>query len=364
VSGDTIKVCAGTYDETVTVTTPDLTFEGARAGKKGTAAAAASLKKQSIVDDVNGGFILSSTANDTTIDGFAIEGAGSPTVNQDAIVAFAGSSGLTVEDNFIFDNGNGLNMQNPDGSQPALITKNFISNNNSEGNPGTNGQTGTGVFISNGPANSTTISDNRFGSDSQTAINFAGATGDPSTGLDVYGNLSLNDSTFVVATNSTNAVIENNKITVNGTVPGGNGTGILDFGGNTGLNISDNTMVSNAPISAAIALTTYAGAASTSTSTTVSGNKVKGWDYGMFLSSGYSSTTISGNKFSTNGADGIEVQPGADGNVLTHNSVTGDGGSAVDCADQSTGNLTDGTANSWLSNIGRYANSTPAGICP
>ena len=66
--------------------------------------------------------------------------------------------------------------------------------------------------ISNGPANNTTITGNRFSQHSQTAINYAG---DPnpnnkSTGLVVTDNISFNDSTFVVATNSTGALIEDN----------------------------------------------------------------------------------------------------------------------------------------------------------
>jgi hypothetical protein len=266
--GDTIQVCAGTYDETVNVNTPDLTFDGAKAGHHATAARAAALGKESVVSDVNGDFVLGSSANDTTINGFALEGAGSPSVNDDGIEAFAGSSGLDVTDNVIVGNGNGINLQNPNGNDPAVITRNYIVNNNSEGDPGSNGQTGTGVFISNGPADNTSITYNSFGQDSQTAINFAGETGNPSVGLTVTKNTSLNDSTFLVAINSTNADIEGNKITVNGTVPGGNGTGILDFGGNSDLHVYKNTMTSNSTVSAAIALTTYAG--SSSDGTTVS----------------------------------------------------------------------------------------------
>ncbi|HEX3980273.1 MAG TPA: right-handed parallel beta-helix repeat-containing protein [Acidimicrobiales bacterium] len=359
--GDTIQVCAGTYDETVDVNIPDLTFDGARAGHHATAARAAALTKESVVSDVNGDFILGPGADNTTIDGFALEGAGSPSVNHDGIEAFAGSSGLNVTDNVIDGNGNGINLQNPDASDPAVITRNYIVNNNSEGNLGANGETGTGVFISNGPADNTSITYNTFGQDSQTAINFAGDTGNPSVGLIVTKNTSLNDSTFVVAINSVNADIEGNKITVNGTVPGGNGTGILDFGGNSDLRIMKNKMTSNSTVSGAISLATYAGSASAGT--TVSGNTVSGWDYGVYVASSYDSALVASNHISKNGIFGIYVNSSTNGNVLSRNRVLSDNGGSVDCTDLSTGVLTDGTANTWLKNVGTDGNSTPSGIC-
>jgi parallel beta-helix repeat protein len=360
-SGDTIKVCPGTYDETVNVTVPDLTFDGAKAGKPGSAGRARVLTKESVVSDVNGDFILSGAADNTTIDGFALTGAGSPTVNHDGIEAFAGSSGLVVTDNVIVGDGNGINLQNPDATEPATISKNYIFNNNSEGDPGSNGQTGTGVFISNGPADNTSISNNTFGEDSQTAINFAGDTGNPSVGLVVATNKSINDATFVVAINSTNSVIENNKITVNGSVPGGNGTGILDFGGNSGLHITKNKMVSNANVSSAISLQTYAGSASADT--TVTNNTVSGWDNGIKVASTYTSALISNNRLSSNAAFGIYVSSGTSSNVVSQNKISADNGAAVDCTDLSTGHLTAGTGNTWLKDIGNDHDSTPAGIC-
>lgn len=360
VSGDTIQVCAGTYDETVNVTVSGLTFEGAQSGQAGSAARASKPTKESVVSDVNGDFILGSAADNTVIDGFTLEGAGSPTVNQDAIEAFAGSSGLDVADNVIMDNGNGINLQNPDGTEPGTISHNYIFNNNSEGDPGTNGYTGTGVFISNGPADDTSISNNVFGDDSQTAVNFAGG-GSPSVGLVVANNTSINDATFVVAVNSSNATIEGNKVTVDGAVPGGNGTGILDFGGNTGLHVVNNVMSSNADISAAIALTTYAGSASVGT--TVTGNKVKGWNEGAYVAPGYTTALVSTNRIKDNGAFGIEVDTGTSGNVISQNKISKESGAAADCTDLSTGYLTDGTGNTWLKNVGKDHDSAPSGIC-
>jgi hypothetical protein len=359
--GDTIKVCAGTYDETVNVNIPDLTFDGARAGKPGRATWGRTVTKESVLSSVNGDFILGSASDNTVIDGFTLTGAGSPTVNHDGIEAFGGSSGLDATDNVIVGDGNGINFQNPNGAEPATISENYIFNNNSEGNPGSNGQTGTGVFISNGPANNTTISNNTFGEDSQTAINFAGQTGNPSVGLVVSNNKSLNDATFVVATNSTGAVIESNKITVNGAVPGGSGTGILDFGANSGLDITLNKMTSNATASSAISLQTYAGSASTDT--TVTYNRVSGWDNGIKVASTYTNAVISNNFLTSNAAFGIYVSSGTSSNTVGQNKVTSDAGAAVDCTDLSTGSGSEGTANTWSGDKGLDRNSSPAGIC-
>ena len=146
---------------------------------------------------------------------------------------------------------------------------------------------------------------NTFGQDSQTAINFAGDTGNPSVGLTVTKNTSINDATFLVAINSVNADIEGNKITVNGSVPGGNGTGILDFGGNSDLRIIKNNMTSNSTTTKAISLTTYAGSASDGT--TVSGNTVSGWNYGVYVGSTYDSALIASNHITKNGTYGIYV---------------------------------------------------------
>ena len=129
------------------------------------------LATESVVDSLNGGFIIDGGVNGVTIDGFTIEGAGSDSVNAYGVEAFQGSSGLTVLNNIIRDNLEGINFQNPD-QQPALIEhNNFINNNN-----GTTAEGGTGVFISNGPANSTSIVQNKFTGHRQTAVNFAGSS--------------------------------------------------------------------------------------------------------------------------------------------------------------------------------------------
>lgn len=351
--GDTIQVCAGTYNETVNVPIP-LNFVGAKANVRGTRKVTAS--KESTVSSPTGDFIIGSGASGTTINGFTLSGAGSDSYTAYGILSIAGASGLTVTDNVIEDNQEGINFFNADGTQPASITRNaFIDNSN-----GTTPEGGTGVFISNGPANSTTIAYNHFSQDRQTAINFAGTTGDNSVGLTVAHNISVDDSTFLVATNSDNSLVSKNVITFTGT---GNGTAILDFGANQNLRITGNTISGGADSgTTGIKLADFAGSASVGT--TVTKNKVTGRYWGIRIttstSPGYTTAQVSNNTVTGSAAVGILVEDGSN-NAISTNHISG---SAVhDCQDETTGTGSFGTANTWYGNKGKSSNSSPAGIC-
>jgi nitrous oxidase accessory protein NosD len=366
-SGDTIEVCPGTYLETVNVSTADLTFEGAQYGMD-PVTKSPKASKQSVVISDDGGFILSSSADDTVIDGFTIEYAGTDGgTNQDGVEAFQGSSGLTLEDNIIRDNNEGINFQNPDGSDPAYIEDNIFSNNSDGGNYESNPQTGTAVFISNGPADNTLITANSFSGDSQTAINFAGDASSFSTGLTVSHNKSNNDSTFVVATNSTGALIEHNSITSGPNAPGGLGDAILDFGSNAGLQIVDNVIsasggTSSAYMQSGVHVSDYSG--TPSTNTTIASNTITGYYNGVLLDSDAASVDVLSNKITNSVGVGINAVASSTGNLINKNTISGSPSPALDCQDASTGTGSDGTANTWTSNNGENNDSSPSGICP
>jgi Right handed beta helix region len=356
-AGDTIQVCAGIYPETVTVD-KSLTIEGAKMGVDARTNRGG-LATESVVDSINGGFIIDGGVNNVTIDGFTIEGAGSDSVGADGVEAFQGSSGLSLLNNIVRDNLEGINFQNPDGTMPALIEhNNFINNNN-----GTTAEGGTGVFISSGPANSTSILANRFSGHRQTAINFAGNGSNHSTGLVVDGNQSSNDSTFVVATDSDNALIENNTINYSGST---NGTAILDFGSNNDLRILSNVIKGGSGSgTSGIKLADFTG--SPSVGTTVTGNKVSGRYWGIRVVGAYTSALINGNNVTAASSVGILIDNTggtgtSSGNVITHNKVSGTTGTYA-CEDMTTGSLTAGTANTWSHNTGGTAPSSPTGIC-
>lgn len=351
-SGDTIQVCPGTYPESVSISTPDLTLLGAQSGVD---ARARTASNASIVTSYNGPFTLTASADGTTINGFVLQGGASG----NGVSAFQGSSGLTLVDNVIKLSLNGINLQNPDGSQPALIQNNLFQNNNAGGV--SNSQSGTGVFISNGPADNTSINANAFQLDSETAINFAGDASNPSTGLAVTGNKSTNDSTFVVATNSTGAVIQDNTVTTSASAPGGHGTGILDFGANTALKIANNTITATGTTtSSGVSVSNYAP---NSLYTDVLNNSINGYYNDIKVVSGNTTAYVSGNKVGKAQNDGIIVQPNVSGVTVTHNMIATV--TAYSCEDQTTGNRTAGTANNYSRNTHSSTSkpSSPAGIC-
>ena len=350
--GDTIKVCAGIYPETVNVDKP-LTFLGAQAGNDGRGKKRKNLAKEAVVVSLTGDFVLDGNADGVTIDGFTLQGAGSDAVTADAIESFAGSSGITVIDNVIRDNELGINLQNPDGSQPAEVSQNaFIDNS-----IGTTGDGGTAVFISNGPANNTTIEENSFTGDRETAINFAGSGSNLSRGLVVADNTSTADSTFVVATNSVNALVDHNKIKYSGQ---DNGSAILDFGGNIGLRITDNSVTGgNGSGTTGIRVSNFAGSASIAT--TITGNTVTGRFNGIRATGGYTDLYVADNAVSGSTNVGILVESGNSGNLFVRNQVSAS--TLHDCEDDTTGGGTAGTADTWRHDTGASGNSTPAGIC-
>lgn len=349
--GDTIKVCAGIYPETVNVDKP-LTFLGAKAGSDGRKHRKHQ-ELESVVVNKAGDFVIAAGVGGVTIDGFFLVGAGSDDLTADAIEAFSGGSGFTFVNNVIRDNELGINVANPDGSQPTEIARNaFIDNS-----VGTTGAGGTAVFISSGPANSTTIEDNSFTGHRETAINFAGDAGNPSRGLIVADNTSKNDATFVVAINSSNALIDGNVVSYSGS---DNGSAILDFGSNTALRISDNVIKGgDGDNTSGIRVGNFTGTASTGT--TVVDNSVTGRYNGIRTSGGYTTLFVGSNQVSDSSNVGILVDSTSTGNTFLRNVVKT---SALhDCEDDSTGGLTAGTGNTWRRDTGASGNAVPARIC-
>lgn len=349
--GDTIQVCAGIYPETVNVDKP-LIFLGAKAGQDGRTGRQHP-GQESIVSSPTGDFIIGAGVSGVTIDGFTLQGALSQTGTSDAIEAFHGGSGFTFIDNVIKNNQQGITMSNPDPAQPTEITQNAFINNS----VGSSATGGTGIFICCGPANSTTIENNSFTRHREAAVNFAGDSSNYSRGLVVADNRSKNDSTFVVATDSANAVIDGNVITHQ---PSGNGSAILDYGSNTALRISDNTIKGGyADGTTGIRIANYSGTASTGT--TVVDNTINNRFNGIRVSGGYVDLFVASNTVTGSSNVGILVDDTSTGNAFTRNVVAT---SVVhDCEDDSTGALTAGTGNTWRRDSGNSGNSTPAGIC-
>ena len=333
--------------------TKSLTFQGAQSGHDGRNHRDAS--KESIVSQASGAdFTIQ--ANNVTIDGFTISGVDASSTDL-GIAAFSGTSGLVVQNNIISGNCEGMNFQNPDGSMPASIQRNLFSHNTA-GSVSLGANCGTGAFISNGPANNTMISDNTFtGHNSgQTAVNFAGSS-NLSVGLSLTHNLSIDDSTFVVANNSNGAVISENEVDV--TTPDPNqGTAILDWGSNVNLSITNNKINGGANTgTSGINVRDLSGPPSVNTS--VTNNQVTGRWNGLRVTDNATGATISNNHVMKSQNDGINVS--ASGNTFSHNNV--EQSTVHDCQDTTSGLGTGGTANTWTDDQGHSNNSSPAAIC-
>src|SRR3954454_4200292 len=236
--GDTVKVCAGAYHETVNVAKP-LTFLGAQAGKDARHDRDKDAK-ESIVDGSEGGFILSAGANDVTIDGFTIRNAGAPSAanpTHRGIEAFAGSTGLTVLDDVIEHNSGGVNFGNPASSSHDAAT--FRHNRFDDNDPFAD--TETGIFACCTPANYVLIDENLFehpNGDVGSAINNT----DPADGnWLISNNDSVDDDSFFVVKSASNTAVVGNTITKKANKgPGQSGSGILIGGDNNGVLVQDN----------------------------------------------------------------------------------------------------------------------------
>ncbi|MEU8586775.1 right-handed parallel beta-helix repeat-containing protein [Streptomyces sp. NPDC048664] len=345
--GATIRVCAGTYPETVEVDKP-LTFLGAQAGvdaRTGRTVPA----EESIVDSSTGGFRIQGGVANVTIDGFTIQNAGTPAQEDDGIEAFAGGSGYTFVDNIFTANTYGINFHS-DGTVATLIRHNRFFADNQTGSAG-----GAGVFVSNGPANDTTITENSFSGHSSAAVNTTGSTADFSHDLLITDNTSTDDATFAVVVNARSTRVTGNVVTHTDPDDPNAGSAIFVGGNTDGLRIEGNVISGGA--ASGVRVTSFFGAPSTGL--TITGNTISSRRNGVRFGGGESDGTIDANSVTGSSHDGILVESGTSGLSVTHNTA---GGSAVlDCEDDTTGSGTAGTANTWTDDIG--ATDQPAGIC-
>ncbi|MFJ7904735.1 nitrous oxide reductase family maturation protein NosD [Streptomyces sp. NPDC096198] len=347
-SGATIRVCAGVYAETVIVDKP-LTFLGAQAGVDArTGRTVAS--DESIVDSSTGGFLVQGGVGSVTIDGFTIQDAGTATQNADGIDAFlGGGSGFSFLDNIITNNTYGINFQSS-GTLPTLVEHNRFVSNNQTGSAG-----GAGVFVSNGPANNTTITENSFSGHTSAAVNTTGDSANFSQNLAITDNTSTDDASFAVLVNANSSRVEGNTATHTNLVDPTAGSAIFVGGNTDGLHIDGNTITGGA--ASGVRVTSLFGAPSTNLS--ITGNTIASRLNGVRISGGETSGTIDTNSVTGSSNDGILIEAGNSGLRVTRN--TASGSAVFDCQDQSTGSGTAGTANTWTGNIG--ATNQPMGIC-
>ncbi|HKP73226.1 MAG TPA: hypothetical protein VJT82_09840, partial [Pyrinomonadaceae bacterium] len=148
--GDEIKVCAGSYPETVTVN-KRLTLSGAQAGVDARTRSVPPAQ-ESILNAPGGS--LSITASNVTVDGFTVQEASTSPLGVGIALA-ANRSGHRIVNNIIRDNIFGLYL-NSNGAIQSVVRFNFFDSNNRAG-----ASSGDAIY-SDGGASNVLVDQNRF----------------------------------------------------------------------------------------------------------------------------------------------------------------------------------------------------------
>ena len=220
-NGDTIQVCAGTYDEDIT-TNKSLTLLGAQSGVDARGRTGA----ETVVDN-SGAAALGGAG--TVVDGFTFTGAN--TGNGDGAAISLLADGSTVK-NTIFSNDQRAVVIISD---TATLTRNVVNG------------VFDGFFFCCDKGSNSAVTDNSFtGSLSDGAVNIAPGGPPAVTGVSIVNNnYDVTSGNFVVAGVTTNLNISDN--TVNG-----GGSGIVLLGGNKDFTISRNRVTNSTGSAATI----------------------------------------------------------------------------------------------------------------
>ncbi len=379
-ANDTIFVCAGTYDENVTIDKP-LTLDGAEYGVDARGRSA----PETVIDG-SGGIAYASGATTGTISGFDLtgySGSGPGEITADPGLAGVGS-GWTFTDNIIdtSQGGIGLNTDNVSDPSPTTIADNEFTQSTPATEAG-GGWEGQAVTIWGDPGDNVTIQNNDFQdlSGPGGAINTSGTGNCDATGSGSSHNLSVTGNSFeengsggtdenqVVLFCTVDASITANTVTITDANDANAESSIYLGGGDVSANVSGNTLTGDGATGASgINLNSdfYAPGAGMS----VTSNTVSGFLYGIHVRDGEfgdgggtwgapSDFTISGNTVTDSVSDGIDIGPGATGGTISDNSALGSGSN--DCEDDTTGTGTAHTADTWTGDVG--VTNSPAGLC-
>jgi len=168
--GDTILVCAGNYNESLSID-KSLTLKGAQAGTdargRGVPAADESVITGAPSPAPDGGVRLD--ANDITLDGFVVEATDDPGLGAGVAMSSANNDQRVVN-NIIRNNSIGLYGNNAPGAQ-SVIRGNAFSNNNAPG-----GAAGSAIYADGG-THDLLIDDNSFARQENAAILLTHTTG-------------------------------------------------------------------------------------------------------------------------------------------------------------------------------------------
>ena len=283
--GDTIKVCAGAYSESVIVN-KQLTILGAQAGVDARSATRTGLPATESVVDGNAGMSpFYVTASDVTIDGFTVQGATNPNQFGAGIVLGAGTSGAHVVNDIIQNNLVGLFLANNSASDQAVIQHNLIRNNNQSGPA-----QGTGIysdqFVSGGNLTNVLIDSNKFSGNDDAGIDFSSTVAGSQSNITISGNeFDANGRAVVLFYVSSSQIVTNNIHNSTGSAT----ADIRIFDGNNGLTIKCNILANGA--GRAMRVSRIIGS-DNSTNITVNDNNISGYPIGLVVDSGSYTGTL------------------------------------------------------------------------
>ena len=329
-------MCPGSYPENVSIT-KDVTLLGPQYQTPADATNRTTASAEATIAPASGGAISYGGAGTTgTVSGFTIAGSG------DGILALTGGDGYTWTNNVITGTSSGIHLD----AANTTITGNRISDIPDNG-------TG-GIFLSNGPSNNLTITNNAFaGNGSDINTTGSGVAGNLSSGLVVSANTSDGSGNFMVLFLTDGAEISDNIVT------GSTGSAFFVGGGNTGAIISGNTISGGNATGINVVAQFYTG--SPNQVSEIASNTITGRSNGIRIQPNTeqtSSTSIADNVVRNSSNNGIWLESGT--GIEVSGNLSLDSGS-TDCVDASTGSGTAGTANTWTSNIGRT--SDPTDLC-
>jgi parallel beta-helix repeat protein len=355
--GDTIRVFAGNYNESVNVD-KTLTFVADRRGGS------------VVVDPAALGAGFNVQANDVRITGFTIQDAqGNAGINLGRTF-----SGAVIQNDVFQDNTFGIYLKS-DGAHATVIEHNQFLHNNADG-----AAAGNGIYSDQGASN-VRIVGNYFTGQQNASVIFVGngSTDQSQSNIRVEGNAMIDDAPMIFVNLTQSRISHNVSIRSVGTgiFFGGGVTqtqvvgNVLRDGAFTGINLRTDSV--NYPVTAP------------NTNNVIRDNYISGFgDSGIRLRDGAANNLVAGNWVLNNGTggdpttgdgislenaqnnivrdnqarnnrrDGIRVDAGSAGNRIVHNTMLDNG--EHDAHDDSTGTGTAHTANFWIDNTGRTQN--------
>jgi hypothetical protein len=350
--GDTIRVCPGVYDEHVKVATPRLTIKGAKAGRD------ARRRGRRGESEVTGGVELREDL--ITWDGFLIrDNTAGP-----GIYTSPRFSGHDIRNTIFEDNGIGLQLGS-NGVCETWIRKNlFVANNELIGDPA---GAGNGIYSNEG-ARRVLIADNRFEDHNGAGILFADhADGSDirQRGVRVERNQGVDDMTFAAFYASSHVRVTGNLVKAregDRDFPGP-AAGIFIGARNHDIVVKRNLVKSASGNGIDVRKTPGEAGLSAAAPTHVQilKNKVAQVEqHGIEVDAdGVGEYTVRGNFALRNTLVGIHFGPDTHENLVAGNTARAN--LDLDCQDESLGDGTAGTDNTWRDDVG--PNASPDGIC-